>query len=182
MGPKLVFPPILMVNWVSSYLSFFLSASTSCYIYFHCSYLDNYYNYSWTLCIKCWDIVKFPYFAAITERGDSGWKQAQREGEDRVTLQIIVLSHTFSDHEISNSDVKEKQRLSALFLVLFVEWQFIILSSSHEAQYIVSLLDWQFLSPQGALDIFSKSNRSKAFAHHLLQVRRKNIATEYSLL
>jgi hypothetical protein len=30
---KLVFPPILVVNWVSSSLSFFLSASVCCYIY-----------------------------------------------------------------------------------------------------------------------------------------------------
>ncbi len=26
-----------------------------------------------------------------TERGDRGWKQAQRHGEDRVTLQIILF-------------------------------------------------------------------------------------------
>jgi hypothetical protein len=30
---KLVFPPILVVNWVSSCLSFFLSASTACYVH-----------------------------------------------------------------------------------------------------------------------------------------------------
>jgi len=29
-----------------------------CYIYFHCSYLYNYYNYSRTFCIKC----EFQYF------------------------------------------------------------------------------------------------------------------------
>jgi len=42
------------VNWVSSYLSFFHERLHWCYIYFHCSYLYNYYNYSQTLCIKCW--------------------------------------------------------------------------------------------------------------------------------
>jgi hypothetical protein len=45
-------------------------------------------NYSQTLCIKCWvsywDLIKFHYFAYTTERGDRGWKQAQRQGEDRV--------------------------------------------------------------------------------------------------
>jgi hypothetical protein len=45
---------------------------------FHCSYLYNYYNYSRTLCIKCWvssrDFIKFPYIADTIERGDSGVK------------------------------------------------------------------------------------------------------------
>ncbi len=48
-----------------------------CYIYFHSSYLYNYYNYSQTLCIKCIsypDLIKFPYFADTTERGDRGAK------------------------------------------------------------------------------------------------------------
>jgi len=26
-----------------------------------------------------WDLIKFPYFAGATERGDRGWKQAQRQ-------------------------------------------------------------------------------------------------------
>jgi hypothetical protein len=33
----IAFPPILLVNWVSSPLSFFVSASSAAYIYFHCS-------------------------------------------------------------------------------------------------------------------------------------------------
>ncbi len=33
MGPKLNFPPILVVHWVSSCLTFFLSASTATYIF-----------------------------------------------------------------------------------------------------------------------------------------------------
>jgi len=45
LGMKLRKPSILMVNWVSSCLSFFLSASIAgCYIYFHCSELYNYHN------------------------------------------------------------------------------------------------------------------------------------------
>jgi len=47
---KLGKPSTLVVNWVSSCVSFFLRASSCCYIYFHCSYLYNYYNYSLTLC------------------------------------------------------------------------------------------------------------------------------------
>jgi hypothetical protein len=34
---------LFMVGRVSSHL--FMSASTCCYIYFHCSYMYNYYNY-----------------------------------------------------------------------------------------------------------------------------------------
>jgi hypothetical protein len=37
------------------------------------------------------------YFADTTERGDMGWKEAQRQGEDRVTLQMTLLSY---DHLI----------------------------------------------------------------------------------
>jgi hypothetical protein len=67
-----------------------------CFIYFHCSYFFNYYNYSWTLCIKCWvssywDLIKFHYFADPTGRGDRPWKQAQTQGEDRVTSWITLL-------------------------------------------------------------------------------------------
>ncbi len=51
--------------------------------FFHYSYLYNYYNYSRTLCmlsfrISYWDLIKFLNFADTTERGDRGWKQAQR--------------------------------------------------------------------------------------------------------
>jgi hypothetical protein len=41
-------------------------------------------------CLK-WPLIKFPYFADTTERGDSGWKQAQRQGEDRVTFQMTLM-------------------------------------------------------------------------------------------
>jgi hypothetical protein len=44
----------------------------------------------------------------------AGPKTGQRQGDFTDNSN----SHTFSDHQISNSDVKEKQRLSALFLVL----------------------------------------------------------------
>ncbi len=71
----------------------------SCYIYFHCSSLYNYYNYSQTMCIKCWsfsishpDLIKFPYFADTTERGDRGRKQRRYGMEQRMTLPITLLS------------------------------------------------------------------------------------------
>jgi len=32
------------------------------------------------------DLIKFPYFVDTIERGDSGWKEAQRQGEDKVIL------------------------------------------------------------------------------------------------
>jgi len=38
------------------------------------------------------DLIKFPYFVDTTKRGDNGWKEAQRQGEDKVTLQIILLN------------------------------------------------------------------------------------------
>jgi hypothetical protein len=41
--------------------------------------------------ISYWGLIKFPYFADIIERGDIGWKQAQREGEERVILQITII-------------------------------------------------------------------------------------------
>ncbi len=42
--------------------------------------------------ISYWDLIKFPYFVDITEKGDRGWKQAQTQGEDRVTLWVSLLS------------------------------------------------------------------------------------------
>jgi hypothetical protein len=40
--------------------------------------------------ILYWDILNCLYFADTTERRDRGWKEAQREGENRVTLQITL--------------------------------------------------------------------------------------------
>jgi hypothetical protein len=37
---------------------------------------------------QCWDLITCPYFADTTERGDKGWNEAQRQGEDRVILWI----------------------------------------------------------------------------------------------
>jgi len=45
--------------------------------------------------ISYWDLLKCLYFADTTERGDRGWKEAQRQGEDRVTVQITLLCPWF---------------------------------------------------------------------------------------
>jgi hypothetical protein len=41
--------------------------------------------------ISYWDLIKISYFVDTSERGDRGWKEAQRQGDDRVTLQITLL-------------------------------------------------------------------------------------------
>jgi hypothetical protein len=40
---------------------------------------------------RAWDLVKFPYFGDTTQRGDMGWKQAQIQGENRMTLGVTLL-------------------------------------------------------------------------------------------
>jgi len=42
--------------------------------------------------ISYWDSVKFPYFVNTTETWDRGWKQAQIEAEDRVSLRLTLIS------------------------------------------------------------------------------------------
>jgi len=45
------------------------------------------------------DLIKFPSFANTTKRGARGWKEAQRQGEDGVTLRITLL---YSQELINN--------------------------------------------------------------------------------
>ncbi len=64
-----------------------------CHIYFHCSHMYNHYIYLQpcvlnaikTFSISYPDLIKLPYFADREWR-DRGWKEAQRLGEDRMTL------------------------------------------------------------------------------------------------
>ncbi len=44
--------------------------------------------------ISYWDLIKniYIYLADTTGRGDKGWKHAQRQGEDRVTLRRRTLN------------------------------------------------------------------------------------------
>jgi hypothetical protein len=102
---KLRKPSNLVVNWVSSCLSFFLSASaaatyiftaltctTTTIISLEPCALDAEFQHFVLRCnISYWDLIKCPYFADSTERGDRGWKEAQRQGEDRVSLWITLL-------------------------------------------------------------------------------------------
>ncbi len=88
LGMKLRKPSILMVNWVSSCLSFFLSASTAAtYIFtapnctttiislkpcaFHTQFMPS-------SSISYWDLIKCLHFT--TERGYRRWKEAQIQG------------------------------------------------------------------------------------------------------
>jgi len=52
--------------------------------------------------ISYWDLIKFPYFADTTERGDRRWKQAQSQGD--VTTHTIVREKKFQAFSI----MKEK--------------------------------------------------------------------------
>jgi hypothetical protein len=48
------------------------------------------------------ELLKRLYFADTTERGDRGRKEAQRQGEDRVTLNIMVQDTTPAISSVSN--------------------------------------------------------------------------------
>jgi hypothetical protein len=57
--------------------------------------------------ISYWDLLKFLYFADTTERGDRGWKEAQRQGEEgyftdnsntlKVLTHVRVFFYDFRD-------------------------------------------------------------------------------------
>jgi len=57
--------------------------------------------------ISFWDLIKFPYFAGTTKRGDRRWKQAQRQGDvmthtiDRKILQLKIC-HPFKKKQNPN--------------------------------------------------------------------------------
>jgi hypothetical protein len=104
---KLRKPSIYVVNWVSACLSFFLSASTAATYIFtapnctttiinleSCALNAEYQHFIPSCSISCWDLLKCLYFVDTTETGDRGWNEAQRQGEDRVTLRITLLSRT----------------------------------------------------------------------------------------
>jgi hypothetical protein len=81
------------LSFILSLPFFFLNVSTCCYIYFHCSYLYNNYNYSRTLCLKrlsfsisYWGLIKFPLLPDTTGRGDTVG------GEVRVTSQVTRIA------------------------------------------------------------------------------------------
>ncbi len=98
MGPKLVFLPIWVVNWVSSCLSFLQSTSTVATYILNASTCTTTimmlkpYALMQSVNISYWDSIKFPYFANTAKRQDRGWKQAQIEVEDRVSLCLTLIS------------------------------------------------------------------------------------------
>jgi hypothetical protein len=46
-----------------------------------------------SMSISYWDLLTRLYFADTTERGDREWKEAQRQGDDRVNGEESTL-HT----------------------------------------------------------------------------------------
>jgi hypothetical protein len=48
------------------------------------------------------NLIKFPYFADITEIGDRGRKQRGEGVKERMTLQIILISKFFICQKIQN--------------------------------------------------------------------------------
>jgi hypothetical protein len=94
-------------SWVSPCLSFILSASTAArptWIFTAptaptctatsisletCALNAEIQHFVLRFSIPYWDLIKFPYFTDTTKRGVRGWKEAQRQGEDRVTLRYL---------------------------------------------------------------------------------------------
>jgi hypothetical protein len=103
---------ILVVNWVSSCLSFFLSASTASTAATYtlatptctstiislesCALNTKFQHFILSWSISYWDLIKCLYFVDTTERVDRGWKEAQRQGEDRLAFRITLTSEEFS--------------------------------------------------------------------------------------
>jgi len=99
---------ILVVNLVSSCLSFFLSASTAATYIFTapkcttiivslepCALNAEFQHLILSCSISYSDLIKYLYFADTVERGDRAWKEAERQGEDRVTLQITLIENWY---------------------------------------------------------------------------------------
>jgi hypothetical protein len=73
-----------------------------CYIYFHCSYMYTYYNYSQSMCIKLQnfnvsypDLMQFHYIMNTIHLTLKEGFGGERRPEDRVPLWISVWAHVF---------------------------------------------------------------------------------------
>ncbi len=108
------------LNFILSCLSFLWSASTAAtYIYFQCSYLDNYYNYSRTLCIKYAEfqhfILRFNKISLLSgyhhhrKRGQGG----ENRPKDMVTLRITLLS-------VFNFQISHIFQIIYFFIFIFI--------------------------------------------------------------
>ncbi len=95
---------LLVVNWVASCLSFCMSASTAAtYVFTDPNFTTTiislgpralnveFQHFRLSCSFLYWHLIQCFYFADTTERGDRGWKEAQRQGEARVTLGITLL-------------------------------------------------------------------------------------------
>jgi hypothetical protein len=102
------------LSFVLSFLSFCLSASTAgtCIFTDHtctttivslepCALNAEFQHFVLSSTILYWDLIKCPYFANTTEREDGGWKDTQRQGEDRVTLPITNPGTTIHYHPMN---------------------------------------------------------------------------------
>ncbi len=54
----------------------------------------------WVAAFLYWDLIECLYFVDTTERGDRGWKEAQRQGEDRVILWITLISRRTDSRDL----------------------------------------------------------------------------------
>jgi hypothetical protein len=97
---------ILVVNWVSPCLSFFMSIPSAVPCMFTvpkctttkinlelCALNAEFQHFILSCNISYWDLIKCLYFADTTKRRDRKWQEAQRQGEDRYdTLWITLIS------------------------------------------------------------------------------------------
>jgi hypothetical protein len=71
----------------------------------------NYYNYFEPCALMLSfntsypDLIKLPYFADLTQRGDSGRKEAQRQGEDMMTLKKTLWNHQYALKSIASISI-----------------------------------------------------------------------------
>ncbi len=59
--------------------------------------------------ISYWDLIKFPYIADTTERGDRRWKQAQRQGD--------VMTHTIVREIFQESSIMNEKSYNSKSLI-----------------------------------------------------------------
>ncbi len=56
--------------------------------------------------ISCWHLINFPYFADNTERGDSGWKEAQRQGGFMDKFNVFSVFLPILTHKYENETIQ----------------------------------------------------------------------------
>jgi hypothetical protein len=66
-----------------------------------------------------WDLLKCPYFADTTERGDRGWKEAQRQGyfTDNSIVTLWLFSLKYGNF---GAFLSQKSPLYPLHMILFI--------------------------------------------------------------